>query len=545
MPFKLISTTGDQSFELLEGTTLIVGRASSSDIPLLDPTISRRHAELSCAPAGVRLRDLGSSNGTFVNGTRVEAVTLVDGDVVTFGQVPFRVMEVAPPAPTPPSATPGSASTESTSAEGADGVAQDSTILRQRPLHQPTGLLSTMFAATSLADAKARTDAASVHERTEKKLALLLEVSKGLSRAVDVDVLLDTIVGMVFQILDVDRVAIELTDEQGRLVPKIARDRHGAIVRRAVPQSIARKVVEEKVAVLSDNAPQDARFGGQSILMQSVRSAMCAPLIGSEHRVQGVLYVDNLTATQRFDDDDLDFLVAFSSIAAVALENSAFAERIRREMLVRSNFERFFAPNLAARIAAAPEGVRLGGEKRTVAVLFSDIRGFTALSEEMRPDDVARLLSEYFTVMVEVVFRHGGTLDKFIGDAIMAQWGAPIASSDDADRAMSAALDMLRELDQLNARWRAEGRPPLQVGIGLNYGESFAGYIGSERRLEYTVIGDAVNTASRLCSAADGGEILLTESLRAALTHPPPMRERGTMELRGKSQSIAVYSVTP
>ncbi|HEY7877863.1 MAG TPA: adenylate/guanylate cyclase domain-containing protein, partial [Gemmatimonadaceae bacterium] len=380
---------------------------------------------------------------------------------------------------------------------------------------------------------------------TEKKLAVLLEVSKQLSRAVDIDVLLDTIAGMVFQILDVDRVAIDLLDEQGARTPRISRDRNGATAGRAIPQSIARKVIGEKVAVLSDNAPQDERFGGPSILMQSVRSAMCAPLIGSEDRVLGVLYVDNLTATQRFDDDDLDFLVAFSNIAAVAIENSAFADRIRRETVVRSNFERFFAPNLAARIAGSPDAVKVGGEKRTVAVLFSDIRGFTALSEEMRPDDVARLLSEYFTVMVDVVFRHGGTLDKFIGDAIMAQWGAPIAVPDDADRALAAALDMMRELDTLNAKWHAEGRPVLQIGVGLNYGESFAGYIGSDRRLEYTVIGDAVNTASRLCAAAEGGEILLTREMRDALTTPPPMAERGTMELKGKSQPTPVYSVVP
>jgi adenylate cyclase len=162
----------------------------------------------------------------------------------------------------------------------------------------------------------------------------------------------------------------------------------------------------------------------------------------------------------------------------------------------------------------------------------------------MTPDDVARQLSEYFTAMVEVVFRHGGTLDKFIGDAIMAEWGAPISSPDDADRAMAAALDMLHELELLNAKWRSEGRPALQVGIGLNFGEAFAGYVGSERRLEFTVIGDAVNVAHRLCSAAEGGEILITDDMRSALKNSPPLRERGTLELKGRSQPVPVYSVT-
>jgi adenylate cyclase len=259
--------------------------------------------------------------------------------------------------------------------------------------------------------------------------------------------------------------------------------------------------------------------------------------------VLGVLYVDNPSTSHQFRDDDLEFLVAFAGIAAVAIENSQFAERIRREGIVRSNFERYFAPQLAARIADSVEATKLGGDKRPVAVLFSDIRGFTALSETMNPDAMATLLTEYFTEMVECVFRHGGMLDKFIGDAVMAQWGAPIGGADDADRAMQAATEMMSALDTLNARWREQGRPMLEIGIGLNYGEAFAGNIGSERRLEFTVIGDTVNTASRLCSAAGAGEILLSDNMRRALTDPPPLDKRPAMELKGKSQKLAVYRV--
>jgi adenylate cyclase len=281
----------------------------------------------------------------------------------------------------------------------------------------------------------------------------------------------------------------------------------------------------EKSALLTDNAGEDERFGGDSIVMQQVRSAICAPLIGSEDRVLGVLYVDNPSMAHQFSDDDLEFLVAFAGIAAVAIENSQFAERIRREALVRSNFERYFAPQLAERIADSAEATKLGGEKRAVAVLFSDIRGFTPLSESMKPDEIATLLTEYFTEMVECVFRHGGMLDKFIGDSVMAQWGAPLGNPDDVDRALQAAVDMMVALDGLNARWREQGRPTLEIGIGLNYGEAFAGNIGSERRLEFTVIGDTVNTASRLCSAAGAGEILLSESMKRALSSPPPLEK--------------------
>jgi adenylate cyclase len=381
--------------------------------------------------------------------------------------------------------------------------------------------------------------------KVQQRLERLLEVSLELTRAVTVEALLETVVTKCFETFDVDRVAILLGDDAERLVAKVARDKRGRTLGDPVPQSIARTAFRDRSGIISDNASEDQRFGGQSILMQQVRSAVCAPLVGSEGRPLGVLYVDNQMTTHRFDEDDLQFVIAFSGIAAVAIENSQFAERIRRETLVRSNFERYFAPQLAARIAGSPDAVRLGGEKRQVTVLFSDIRGFTALSETMMPDDMASLLTEYFTEMVGCVFRHGGTLDKFIGDAVMAQWGAPIPEPDDADRAMRAALEMMAELDKLNAKWRDAGRPELHIGIGLNCGEAFAGNIGSEQRLEFTVIGDVVNTASRLCKAAQGGEILVSEELRRALKSAPSLVEREPMELKGKGQPVPVFSVEP
>jgi adenylate cyclase len=533
MALRLISPDGTQSYDLRDGVPLIVGRAPTCDLPVFDPTISRRHAELVAEGDSLRLRDLGSSNGTFINGAKVEEAVVVVDDLVAFGKVPFRlttfVAAVVPPVLPSANMTAGA------------------TIVRQMPMRESNAALASLSSPTTTPGGLTRIGAMPLTmpaaDKNQQKLATLLEVSKGLTRAVDVDTILEKIVGFAYQTLEVDRVAILLVDAKGELTPKISRDKRGGDAPRAVPQSIAKKAVAEKVALLSDNAGEDQRFGGQSILMQQIRSAICAPLIGSEDRVLGVLYVDNPSVTHRFSDEDLEFLVAFAGIAAVAIENSQFAERIRREGIVRSNFERYFAPQLAARIASSPEALKLGGDKRAVAVLFSDIRGFTALSETMNPDAMASLLTEYFTEMVECVFRHGGTLDKFIGDAVMAQWGAPIGSPDDADQAIAAAMDMMAELRKLNVRWKAEGRPTLQIGIGLNFGEAFAGNIGSERRLEFTVIGDTVNTASRLCGAAAAAEILLSDDMRKALTSPPPLDECPPMELKNKSQPVKVYRV--
>lgn len=505
MPFKLTSTDGNHSFELRAGAPLVVGRAPNSDIPIIDPTISRRHAEVESNDTNVTVRDLGSSNGTFVNGTRVESAGISAGDVVTFGKVAFRLQQSAATLPPAPKLTP-----------------QGATVIRQVPVRDQT--------AADL-------------DKNRAKLATLLEVSKGLGRAMDLDTLLDKIVRYAYQILDVDRVAILLLDEDGELRPKIARDKRGGDSARAVPQSIARTALNDKVAILSDNAGEDSRFGGQSILMQQIRSAICVPLIGGEEKALGILYVDNVTATHRFSDDDFEFCIAFAGIAAVAIENSEYALRIQRELLTRSNFERFFTPQLAKRIAESSETIRLGGEKRPVAVLFSDIRGFTALAESMRPDDMASLLTEYFTQMVDCVFRHDGALDKFIGDAVMAQWGAPIGGTDDADNAMAAAIEMIHELDKLNAHWKTAGRPELQIGIGLNFGEAFAGNIGSDRRLEFTLIGNTVNTAKRLCDIAEPRQILLSDDFRRALHNPPRLVECPPMELKNKSQHVTVYRV--
>ena len=525
MRLKLTSADGTQNFELKQGATLVVGRAPTSDIPVFDPTISRRHAELVAGDKGLAVKDLGSSNGTFLNGSRVEGGHANPGDTVTFGKVAFKLQQIAPAQmPNLPA--------------GLAGAPAGATIVRAMPVHNTPG---SAFAAIKSGEQAAVTGEA---EKVQQKLSILLEVSKELGRAIDMDSILGKIVEQAYQVLAVDRVAIQLMEDSGNLLTKIAKDKRGGDQPRAVPQSIARQAVDQKVA-LSGDAGQDVGFEkGASIVLQQVRSFICTPLMAGEGRVLGVLYVDNVSASHKFVDEDLDFCIAFAGIAAVAIENSQYAERIRKEMLARSNFERYFTPELAKRIADAGEGAtRLGGDKREVTVLFSDIRGFTALSEKMPASEMATLLTDYFTEMVECVFNNEGTLDKFIGDAVMAQWGAPIGSKEDPDKAMKAAIEMMQELDKLNVKWKSEGRPELQIGIGLNHGEAFAGNIGSERRLEYTVIGDVVNTASRLCSAAGPGEILISDEMRKSLAQVPALAVCPPMELKGKSQPVPVYRV--
>jgi adenylate cyclase len=531
--FKLFATAGGQPIDLPASGSVLIGRAATSDVPIYDPTISRRHAEVQTAPSGVFVRDLGSSNGTFLNGERITEATAADGDVVTFGKVAFHVREVTPIKPAPavdsqPFAMPPGA-----------------TIVRRVPVEAEA--LAAAPKARVSGGQQLKVEGESTTERRARAMALLLDISKELSRHQDVDKLLHRVVDITFQVMDVDRVSILMVEPTSKeLIPRVSHNRlgdGGGAGSRHVPRSIAQRAVDERLAILTDNAATDERFKGKSIMMQSVRSAMCAPLMGRGGTVLGIIYVDNLTATNSFSDEDLDFLIAFSGIAAVAIENSSLTDRLRREAVVLSNFQRYFAPNVAEQIASQEGEVQLGGSKRPVVIFFSDIRGFTSMSEQMLPDDIARLLTEYFTEMVEIVFKHGGTLDKFMGDAIMALWGAPIVHQDDADRAMRAAIEMQELLRELNAKWTTEGRRPVNIGIGINFGEVFAGNIGSQERLEYTVIGDAVNVASRLCSKAGPGDILVSEPFMQALKSPPPADALEPLELKGKAQRVPVYRV--
>jgi len=529
--FRLVSASGDQTFELAEGRSLVVGRGLTSDIAIYDPTISRRHAELTVAADGVQVKDLGSSNGTCINGARVMTGRLALDDTITFGKVTFRLS--VPGGPLPAIQRPAIAAES--------GVAAGQ-IVRQLVVSGggPPGITSRDGPPAG----QLRVSASAGEARQALKLQMLLEVSQKLSGELDLDRLLRTIVDVTFDIMSVDRVCIVLRNEEtGELLPTISRSRLGDSQPMQVPRSIADKVVQERVAVVSQNAPADARFRGQSILLQSVRSAMCSPLMASGDRLLGLLYVDNLTATNTFTDEDLQFLVAFSGFAALGIKNSRDAEQLLHEATVRSNFERYFAPNVAADIIQQRGIIRQGGERRPTTVLFSDIRGFTAMAESMGPDAIALLLSEYFTEMVDVIFEHGGTLDKFIGDAIMALWGAPIAHADDPGRAVRAAIAMQRSIAKLNERWASQGRAEIGVGIGINHGEVFAGNIGSHRRLEYTVIGDAVNVAARLCAQAGPGEILVSEALLGVVRDQVSCEFLPEMALKGKAQVVQVYRV--
>ena len=212
---------------------------------------------------------------------------------------------------------------------------------------------------------------------------------------------------------------------------------------------------------------------------------------------------------------------------------------------VKALFSRYVAPAVVKELVEDPSRARLGGQRRLMTVLFSDIRGFTTLTEAGQPEQIIRQLNEYFTRMVELLFAHQGTLDKFVGDMIMGLFNAPVRDPDHADHAVRMAQAMLAELKVLNARWKQEGRPEFDIGIGINSGEMIVGNVGSERTLSYTVIGDNVNLGSRLESLNKPyrTHIIISEATRSLLKGSYPIRPLGKVRVKGKLQEVEIFEV--
>jgi adenylate cyclase len=269
---------------------------------------------------------------------------------------------------------------------------------------------------------------------------------------------------------------------------------------------------------------------------------MCVPLLHHDN-VLGVIMLDSKLAAHAFTERDLALFETVASQAAVAVQNTLFAKKLEHEAITRERFRRLLSPAIAEQVLSGQVEVRKGGELREATVLFADIRGFTRISESSEPQLVVEALNEYFERMVEIVFRYEGTLDKFIGDEMMVLFGAPVAHRDDPVRAVRTAIEMQQAMAGLNEQHVAHGLPPFQVGIGINTGEVVAGYIGSSQAMEYTVIGDPVNTGARLCSMARPSQILISEGTLEKVGKQFEVNELPEALVKGKAKPIRAFEV--
>ncbi len=499
---------------------VVIGRAPDCDLVINNPRVSRHHAKIFRQRDEWRVEDLGSSNGTRINDLGHTDRALRGGDRILLHNFPVLFEDVP------------ETSFLLSSPELAEELGQGTVF---RPAVDFNALASVPGEQAALGD-----DA-----RIGKLLSVLTTVSHALLSSPSLDATLEQVLGLVFQHLEVKRGCILLWDEQEQtLVPKCVRDETGAAHEIRFSRTIAERVYRDKVAVLTTDAQSDDRFvGGESILIQGIHAAMAAPLWNAD-KVEGIIYVDTQLRGSLFDHFDLDLLSALGNHVAIAIDKARMQESIMQQQMVRRRLERYHSPAVVDRIATMSRSDTDGlvADEREVTVLFADVVGFTDRCESMRPKEIAEILNRYFSEMAEMIFRHEGTLDKFIGDCLMAVFGAPIATEDHALRAAESVLDMRDALVRLNRGVPEAAR--LEFRVGMHSGRAVAGDIGSVRRSDYTVLGATVNLAARLESTvARPGQIVISDATRDLLQDRYDTRLVGEHKPKGISRDVRCYEL--
>lgn len=545
---KITDASGRQwQHVLLPQAVCSIGRAPDNTVVLDDPRASRYHAHVKSVEDGsftlidgamINGQLRRSANKVFVNGGPHYEYELKNGDRVTIGASTLRF--------------------EQTAEERTTDVRYD-----DKPLGHTQLLISANDVMQSVLQSKpGETAAASpsrdkVLEALQRKaniLTALYEMSKTLGSVFDLEAIFAKATDVIFRSTPADRVVALLAEgsatdnpEDVKLNPIAMRARDESLNNHArkltIGRTITRKVMKDRVALLSQDAASDEQFAGvDSIVSQGVRSTICAPLVG-ESRVHGAIYADRLDPFAAFKPDDLELISAVAAQTAIAVENARAHERLAREEVARANYSRFLPEYVVKQMLENPESFKLGGVNQTITILFADIRGFTSISEHAPPEKIVGLLNRYFSAMTDIIFAHGGTLDKYLGDGLMALFGAPTTTPEDASNALNAAVAMQRRILGINMELRQEGLSEIGVGIGLHTGEVTVGYIGSERRSEYTAIGDCVNTASRLESNAKGGEILVSDATAKAARSRYKLEPRDAITVKNREQPVVLWEV--
>jgi adenylate cyclase len=540
---------GRDAHQALGSDEVRIGRGGENEVVLPDFSVSRRHATVRREAEGWVVVDLQSTNGIQVNRVQTKRAVLRPGDKIKIGIFELDVEEVTDIAPRAAGNLPTA------------GVPQISagtaTIVRSlKDFNAAYGLEEVPTGSSQVAGAVGSEKRRDLEQAYSSKIfGFMTRLARMLIQSDSVDDVLSRVMEIAFEALPVDRGFILLRDEaSGEIVCELARTRDKTEFRPrgAVPVSrtMVDQVMRDRVALLTYDALSDQRLtGGESIRIHQIRAAMCVPLWSGE-KIIGVMQVDTPFHAGTFNEKDLDLLTALANYAAVAVERLRYAKTVEFEREVRSRLERYHSPAVIESIVqAAPLGsdTTVGRMKLAEAtVLFADLAGFTPVSEKASPGEVAEMLEGYFTHAVEAIFNAGGTLDKFIGDCVMAFFGAPVPQPDHARRAVAAALEIQKAQSALNVERSRRGQPALKVRIAIQSGPVMVGDVGSKSRVDYTVLGNTVNVAARLESGvAEPGEVTIGGETFRLLGGAFATEDLGEFQLKGLEQRVMAYRVLP
>jgi adenylate cyclase len=510
-----------------EGVT--IGRGDQATIRIQANAVSRIHARVFLKDGLPHVMDMKSLNGTSLNGVALSEPALLNpGDRVLLGEaMVVWVPDGAPEAPAPPAS--GLNLTLAPKATISKISLEDRAFDASGSILVPHASLEAMLAQAS--GQHPAGEAVTLFQRLAGMAGTLL-------RAAGLRELLESVMGLVTAQIPCQRGFILLADAGGELVPELVWEEQPGQHTSPISRTIARTAMKDRVAILTTDARMDPRFSaGESIKIHGITSALCAPLI-VEDQALGVIYLETSLSKGGFKREDEHLLSAMANFAAVGIQRE-------REAKFRQRLERYHSPAVVDQIlksSQSKEAPALQAQRCEISVLFADISGFTRMSEGMEPLVLASILNRTFEAMTDQIFVRGGTLDKYIGDAIMAFFGAPSPDPDHARHAVEAASAMQATLYALNAV-RPEGYPELRMRIGINSGEAFAGDIGCEKRMDYTVMGSTVNLASRLESGvAKPGQIVVGPRT-AELVGLDQLRRLDGFSLKGIEQEVRPFEV--
>lgn len=524
----------DQTFRV---DRAVIGRDENCELRLLDGMVSRNHCSIYKEGKKYIVDDLDSRNGTWVNGMRIERGRQVkEGDIIQIG--PFRLLF-----------SPGQ------SKRGVDAAKAATTLLERNDFQpyqhkqdaervvKPLGIISSYLSQEPYKIPKESTGVR--RERLNRNLLTLYRMAEDLVGMQDIEETLDYIMDQLFEIFEPSQASILVRERDEFPLPKRERCAEDRCRHRSVSSTIVQRILDDRVAMITDNALEDPRFlMGDSIIIDGIRSVMAAP-IWEDRAILGVLYVDSLDKVGGYKAEDLDLLTAMGHQTALALQRAKLTEKLRHEAIksavMRKNLERFHSPPVVDLIlnGQADQSVK----EAEITVLICDIVSSTSLCQSADPSGLQTVLRVFSEVVNEAVFREQGTLDKFIGDAAMCIFGAPLPQEDASVRAIRSALHIQQELGRAMNTLNRSLR--FRVRYGINTGIAVAGNFGSEDRMEYTVLGTAVNQAFRICDLAQPNQILIGENTHDQIDGRNLFlcKEVGVKRLKGIKGSVKLFQV--
>ncbi|MBI4565029.1 MAG: FHA domain-containing protein [Planctomycetes bacterium] len=542
MPKLIVKSGGTGREWPLAKETFSIGRTPENDLEVKDSLISRRHSSIVRKGERYVLYDLGSSNGTFVNRAKVEMKMLEDGDVIRIGNTEITFADDALGGLTPPSRPEPGAPAADPLAGGRYIVQHVDDIAESYSIN----LSSKLSQGLSLRDVRRDVADKDKAAKDSKMFFILFTVGEEIKKVEKIDEMLATSMKLIFDVINADRGAMLLFDAHRNLVPRLAYQQGQGIISAdhlALSGTIIHQVVSEKVSIITSDARQDPRFmQGQSIVQFNIRSALCVPL-WEEKNVYGAIYLDNLALTYAFTKDDLDLLTGIANLIAARIRQEELNERLRREEVRRANLAKYLSPDVVEVYLSRGGDIGLEVIEREVSVVFADVEGSTKLAEAVGPKKVAEILNEFFLMATDAIFEHKGSVNKFIGDEVMAIYNAPLDQPDHALNAVKSAIKLLKELERHN---REHPDRTFSVRIGINSGPAVAGNVGTPTRMEYTVLGDTVNVASRLCKLTPlTNRIIIGETTYSKIKGHLRVKEMGETTIRGREKVVRAYEVIP